>query len=164
MVLVRINVIVPKQALFDYGKFTSTVKDTLRRKTEPDLKRIFRGTTQGWKTQPEFKADHFSTNNTIGVQVFTTNAAYGIVNAGSPSHMIRPKNRGGFLRFQTGYSPATRPGSLSSGPYRRSGQFVAAQMVRHPGFRARKFDEQIVDVYSPIFAEDMAKTFEGGVP
>lgn len=164
MPTVRISVIAPTKALFDYNKWTGAVKDTLHRKTEPGLKNLFKGTTEGWKSQPDFIAHHFQTNSSIGVEVYTRDAIYGLVNAGSPVHLIRPRSRGGFLRFQVGYRSATRPGRLQSSAYRRFGMWIGTNQVRHPGFAARKFDEQIAEAYGPTFVEDMQKTFAEGLP
>lgn len=164
MGLLRINVIVPKKPLFDFQAFSGAIKNMLRTKTEPDLRRIFRETTSGWKEQPEFTAHHFQGPSSIGVQVYTRNGVYGLVNSGSPAHLIRPRRRGGLLKFQPGYNSATRPGSLHSRAYRRFGQVVTASQVRHPGFEARKFDEQIVDTYTSVFAEDVERAIERGIP
>lgn len=160
---IRINVIVPKKALFDKARFIDEVKSIMHRKTEPELRAMFQGTTQGWKEQPDFVSHHFQTSSVIGVQVYTMDSVYGMVNAGSPAHLITPRNSG-FLRFQVGYRSATRPGSLSSGSYRRFGAFVSTQRVRHPGFEARKFDEQIGEEYGDTFVEDINGAMARGIP
>lgn len=161
---IRINVIVPKNKVFDYEKVVREIKRVMHESTEPDLRDYFEDTTEGWKKEPLFFAHHFETNGSIGVQVYTSDSVYGIVNAGSPSHLIRPKQRGGILRFQTGYRSATRAGSLKSGAYARSGSFITAPQVRHPGFEARRFDELIAKEYEPKFVEDMNKAFAVGKP
>lgn len=156
--------IAPSKSAFYYDKWVREIESKMRTKTEPDLRKYFKDTIIGWKTQPEFLAHHFKTNSSIGVQVYTSNRVYGIVNAGSPSHLIRPRQRGGILRFQVGYQSATKLGSLKSGPYRRSGITVTTLQVRHPGFKPRGFDELIADDYSPKFVKDMYETFTGGLP
>ena len=161
---IRINVIVPKKAIFDGNKWLAEVKNVMHSKTEPDLRGFFKGTTEGWKNQPDFLAHHFQQGDTVGVEVYTRDSVYGLVNAGSPAHLIRPRSRGGLLRFQAGYQSATRPGSLRSGPYRRFGAGIAAVQVRHPGFKARRFDEQIADEYRSVFQADIEKTFKAGLP
>lgn len=160
---VRIKVIIPQKALFNSGKFIAALKTHLRQKTDPDLKRFFKGTTEGWQKQPEFRAHHFETAQQIGVRVYTSDDIYGLVNAGSPPHLILPRNRG-FLRFQPGYSSATKPGSLRSRAYRRTGKTVKRGSVKHPGFAARKFNKQIKDAYTPTFENDVDKLVSKGLP
>lgn len=160
---ISIRVIVPKHPIFDKEKWLSAVEDVMRSKTEPDLRALFRTTTEGWQDQPEFRADHFRDSSKVGVRVYTTHSVYGMVNAGSKSHLIRPRKQGGSLRFQPGYIPSTRPGSLNSRASSRSGDFITSGQVNHPGFEARKFDEQIAESYGKTFQEDIDKTFASGI-
>lgn len=67
---------------------------------------------------------------------------------GTKSHVIRPKQQGGILRFQSGgkgsYQPRTRPIARSGGPGRvNRGETVYRRQVNHPGFPPRKFSETI---------------------
>lgn len=160
----RIRVIAPEKSLFYYDRWVREIEAKMHAQTEPDLRKYFKDTTTGWKSQPEFLVHHFKTHSAIGVQVYTNDQVYGIVNAGSPSHLIRPRQRGGILRFQVGYQAGTKPGSLKSRPYRRSGSIITKLQVRHPGFTPRSFDELIADDYAPRFARDMYETFTAGLP
>jgi len=62
---------------------------------------------------------------------------------GTRPHPITPKRPDGFLRFQTGYRPHTRPVARFGGPGQATGKVVYAKSVQHPGFPPRKFSESI---------------------
>jgi hypothetical protein len=62
------------------------------------------------------------------------------VDKGTLPHIIRPKQAGGRLVFQLGYSAFTRPianANVGNGTY--AGPTVIAQVVYHPGTEAREF-------------------------
>lgn len=161
---IRINVIVPKKPLFDKARFLSEVKSVMHKKTAPELRVIFKGTTEGWKDQPDFQEHHFQSGDTIGVQVYTRHNIYGLVNAGSPPHRIAAR-QGGRLAFQWGYISATKPGSLKSYRAIRAGSFIHTPVIRrHPGFEARKFDEQIAEEYRATFEQDVQQAVKASIP
>ncbi len=58
------------------------------------------------------------------IKVISTNPNTVFVNNGTPRHMIRPRRRGGFLKFNVG------------------GRTVYAREVDHPGFRGTHFMER----------------------
>lgn len=55
------------------------------------------------------------------IKVISTNPHTLYVHNGTPRHIIRPRRRGGFLRFQVG------------------GRVVYARVVNHPGYRGDPF-------------------------
>lgn len=68
------------------------------------------------------------------------------------AYEIRPKRRGGVLRFQTGYQPKTLPiGRANLVRGRPTGPWRSAKVVIHPGIRARKFTETFRDELRPEF-------------
>lgn len=156
MTRIRINVIVPQHKFSDRA-FVEAIKDKMRTKTIPDLKRIFGDTVEGWEHAPAFNSKQWDNSNEIGSSVFAdgSNAdIYALVSLGSPPHTITPKN-GGFLRFQPGYRAATSPGSLRSTAPQRFGGFVRSKGVSHPGHEARNFPQSIKREYEREFAQDM---------
>jgi len=140
------------------------IEKALRTKTGPDIKRNFEKTVSGWKHKPNWSVKLTNRSNYLSVSVWASgpNAdQYGLVNAGSPAHTISPKN-GGMLRFQPGYSAATKPGRLMSRSAQRSGAFISARDVSHPGFEGRKFDLAVAEETAPRFAEDIQDAIRFG--
>lgn len=94
------------------------------------------------KNRPQFRLSYklkeFSISTTAKVFVIQNNGV-------DHPYVIRPKSKR-FLRFK---------------PKRGNGGFVYARMVKHPGFKAQKFDEQAYDVmkhrYQKILNEELAK-------
>lgn len=158
MTQIRISVKVPEFVLnSSYVRFE--IRQKMRGKTGPDLRKEFKRTVEGWETSPDFAATVYDGGYTSVVcHVFPQGigtAQYVRVNEGSPAHLITSKSARGRLRFQTGYRPATRPRVIGSRSKGRFGDFVMKAAVQHPGFEGRKFDEVIAEEYYDIFAEDM---------
>jgi hypothetical protein len=157
MVAIRISIKIPS-SVFSTAGLVAAIEQAMKDKTAPHLKDLFGKTVQGWQNPPQWGEEQQTTQDRISMKVYATgnNAdQYGLVNFGSPPHSIYPKNPGGFLRFQPGYRPSTSPGSLNSRAFLRSGSFISAQSVAHPGFEARRFDETVAKEYEPMFQKDM---------
>jgi hypothetical protein len=156
---ISFNAIVPKDD-FDFRIVAREVIDTMKTVNKPEIKRLFEGTTDGWEDDVSFRGTVRAQQGAfirLLVQPVGKNAdLYSLVSKGSPPHRIEPRNAP-FLSFQTGYRPATKPGSLSSQRKARFGPFVQAQFVDHPGFEPRDFDIQIAEKYDPRFQETMAR-------
>ena len=151
-VRVSIEVTIPDRIIND-AAVRAEIKKAIKQKTAPDLRRTFKQTVAGWKRPPSFSQRFSNRANSLAVTVFASGARknqYAIVNFGSPSHRITPK-RGGLLRFRPGYRAATRPRVLSSRTKQRSGSFVTAGSVMHPGFQAREFDITVGKDVEPRF-------------
>lgn len=163
---VSVRVTVPKEILNE-----KTVRDALttkqRQKTGPEIKALFRQTTEGFRGKPTWNQTfvHNSDEVSVTVKTGTSKSAeiYALVNAGSPPHDIFPK-MGNWLRFQTGYTPASRPRYLWTHNYVRHGSFVRAEGVHHPGFEPREFDQEIAEQYSDTFTQDMQDAIKSAVP
>lgn len=155
---IRVTVTVP-ESIFRSQVLVDRIKSTMRQKTAPDLRNLFKKTTEGWEKKPGwFQKFNFSYGY-MATSVYAVGAAagtYALVNAGAKPHTIRP-SRSPFLRFQPGYRAATSPRILSSRAKTRYGNFISSQLVHHPGFEAREFDKTIAELYAPTFAEDMRK-------
>lgn len=156
MTSIRITVKVPEIVL-DSRFVVTRIKQAMRSKTGPDLQKEFKKTVEGWDSSPEFRATVYERSNSIHTHVFPSGPGttqYARVNAGSPAHIITPR-RGGMLRFQTGYRPATSPRVISSRAKARFGNVISTPIVRHPGFEAREFDVIIAEQYYETFVDDM---------
>lgn len=157
MTQIRIKVEVPEM-VFNSSAVHQAIKEKMRSKTGPDIKKEFEKTVDGWETAPDFRVTVYESVNSIITHVFPSGigtAQYVRVNEGVGPHLITPRRRGGRLRFQTGYRAATRPRVIGSRSKGRFGNEITALAVRHPGFEARKFDEVIADEYTPTFEQDM---------
>jgi len=151
------KVTVPKEIINSAEKMRE-IERALRTKTGPDIRTQFKKTTTGWKNKPDWSQKMTVRTSYLSVSVWASgpNAdQYGLVNAGSPRHEIRPKNSGGLLRFQPGYRAATRPGRLMSRSAQRSGDYMSTPVVRHPGFEGRAFDEAVAEEVAKRFADDI---------
>jgi hypothetical protein len=163
MVEIKMNVTVPDEIIND-AQMRKQIEKALRTKTGPDIRRNFQKTTEGWTHKPSWSQKFTSRTNFLSISVWASgpNAnQYGLVNAGSPAHRISAR-RGGLLRFQPTYRAATKPGRLSSRSPQRSGAFMSARSVNHPGFEGRRFDETVAKVVAPQFAKDIQEAVQAG--
>jgi len=154
---VQVTVTAP-ETLLNEAVILEKIKQTLRNKTAPDLRKQFDKTVAGWKHPPNFSQKFKFQRDYLSATVYASGPnkkQYAIVNYGSPAHIIRPKRRGGLLRFQPGYRAGTRPKILSSRAPIRSGDFVTSREVHHPGFEAREFDVAVAEEIAPRFAQDI---------
>lgn len=124
------------------------------RKIGNDMKRDFEATTATWKHKPVFEMNVSTKGQGPAVLVGTDDEIYGYVNDGTKPHDIYPVNAK-MLRFQSGYAAKTSPGVIGSGGGGASGSMVFSRHVRHPGTKARKFDEIIAKKWQPKFKREM---------
>jgi len=131
------------------------------------MKMDFEATVKTWKNKPKFKVV-IGLKKAIGPEVLvgTDDEIYGYVNDGTEEHDIwagfyTGKSTKKVLSFQWGgkgsYRPKTTPrviGSKAGGP---TGPRVARPYVRHPGTKARHFDEEIEKKQRPRFKRRMEK-------
>ncbi len=163
MPFIEITVTVPKE-IVNVEKVRQAIIDAQERKTKPALIRLFGRTVDGWDHRPQFVSRRIDTSSQLGIKVYPIgpNAdQYSLVNQGSPRHVIRPR-RARLLRFRPGYKAGTRPKSLSSTHYQRSGDLVTAREVHHPGFEAREFTQTIADEHKSDFEHDMQQAIADG--
>lgn len=136
------------------------ILDAMRKNTVPEVKRLFRGTTQGWKNPPNWSEKYTDSVDEISATVWASGAnkkQYGYVNFGTDPHPITPK-RAKLLRFQSGYSASTKPGSLISHANTRFGPFQSYRAVNHPGIKEpREFDKQVAYKIAPQFQDDIRR-------
>lgn len=151
---ITLHVTLPKNKFAD-KKWRSELKKAMKI-TGRDLKGLFSKTTFGWSKKPDFRVSYSDINNAMFVTVTPEgpNAAiWELVNVGAKPHMI-PNEFNKILKFKPGYKASTTPGSLMSRRKARSGNFVFAKYVSHPGFEARRFTETIAETYEEQFGEN----------
>lgn len=157
---IKITVKVPDLTLFAGQVFVDRVARQQREKTAPRLKELFEKTTKGWEHDVRFVQHQEIRSYSISMTVSTTNWRYVLVNSGSPSHPIFPRRRK-MLRFQRGYTAATRPRILDSRAKVRSGGYEDYESIpNHPGFKPREFDQVIAETHEPEFERDMQEAFD----
>lgn len=127
--------------------------------TSTELKQSFEGVVKNWKTKIKFRRVMKYTSTLIEGRVQAVGATKKIwqyVDEGTKPHDITPKGDAP-LRFQTGYSPRTRPrmgntppaGNVGSGT--SSGAWVSTRKVHHPGTKPRQFAKTFEANMSPSF-------------
>ena len=155
-VSIQVNVTVP-EILLNSDVIRLKIENAIRQKTIPDMKTQFRKTVQGWRHAPDFSQKLESASDHISGAVWASGSnknQYALVNYGSPPHTILPR-RAPMLRFQPGYRAGTRPRMLSSHSPQRSGDYISAYSVNHPGFEARQFDQAVAEEIAQQFASDI---------
>lgn len=138
--------------LFDQRRFTAVMENA----GEMAAKAIlidYRVTHQTWVTNPAFKIERKAQ---FEWHIYTENAIYGYVSGGTRPHEIRPKNPGGVLAFQTGYTAKTVPRVIMSRQGGASGPTVTAKVVQHPGFPGRDFEDVIGEKWDREFPKQVA--------
>lgn len=156
-VSITVTVTTPKRK-FGNKKWLDELARVQRQTSVPRLKKLFQKTVFGWSNKPDFGWTQIRTSDTMSIKMYPQGQyadIWNLVNAGAPPHVITPKKQGGFLRFKSGYRPATIPGQLQSRRAYRSGDTVKAYLVNHPGFVARDFPSLIADEYENPFMGDM---------
>ena len=161
---IKISVKVP-ETILGSAIIRNQIERVMRRKTGPEIKRLFGKTVEGWNKKPDFSARFVNRQDLVSVKVWATGRyknKYALVNFGSPKHIITPRKRG-FLHFQSGYDAATKPRTLSSHASSRYGVPIRTQRVSHPGFDAREFDAVIAERIAETFSDDIQKAIGIGV-
>lgn len=134
MVSIIIKPIIPKGKVPDLEQL---VKTELRREVV-NVKRELALPTRRWKHKVTFYEKQPSGAQSSGVEIGTTDKAYGWVDKGTKPHTIRPKTAKA-LSFNSQFRPKTKPDSLNSSAGRNAPPKVFAMVVRHPGTKARGF-------------------------
>jgi hypothetical protein len=139
---VTVKAIVPTSPVFD-TKLTARLLELAVNATADAVQRDFQRTVTTWKRRPPFAIRRARVVGTDVVAfVGTDNDIYGYVTRGTRPHVIRPV-RAKTLKFRTGYRAKTSPGFIGARPGGAFGSLVSAREVRHPGTKARNFEETI---------------------
>jgi hypothetical protein len=109
-------------------------------------------TTEGWSERPTFVGIPSKADNKIRVRISITGAGekkWIWVNYGTQEHPIAVTEEGKKMPIRS-YAPKTSVGTLSQNP--GGGKYGAIRAmsvaVTHPGIKARRFDQVIVQKYS----------------
>jgi hypothetical protein len=94
--------------------------------------------------------------------ITTGDGIYTMLNAGTKAHAIRPR-RAKRLSFSGPFRPKTLPKTIFSGPGYIGGIVFYPMRVRHPGTKARKWDETIAKKWRKPFAQMVQQRINAAV-
>lgn len=78
-------------------------------------------------------------------------------------YVIEPKQPGGMLKFQSGYSARSAPGAkIGQGTGQSFGDWVSKRSVIHPGIPPRGFTDKVVEELEPDFVTRMQEAIARG--
>jgi len=158
---VKVTVFVPKN-IFLTNEMVAEMARVQNSKTAPEVKKLFRQTVNGWEHDVSFGSLHRTTPNYIATYIFPTGGnkdLYALVSMGAKPHPI-PTSGTTRMVFQPGYTASTRPHSIISSGKKRSGNFITAYKINHPGFKGRMFNQTIKVLYGGIFYRDMVNVIK----
>lgn len=132
----------PKQ-LFNVAGIASDIK-AARKTVADEIEKDYKATVRTWKNKPTPTQEEVSDEAT-NVGVDESEKIYGYVDRGTRPHIIRPK-RAKFLFFAGGgqFKPKTSVGVIGSSAGNRGTRDTFSKGVNHPGNKARKFTEAIL--------------------
>ena len=126
---------------------------------KPHFIKAFERVVCNWEHKPEFKARKYVRANSIAVYVFPAGQYKKIwkyVSAGTKGPYKIPKTGPGYLAFQIGYKPKTKPPGKFGGPGVATGPWIRGVMqVEHPGIKAREFEKTIADDERDWYSREM---------
>lgn len=146
----RLEVITPKgKRLLDAARMLAEI-EKVRKETATDILNDYKKTTATWKHRVQW----YSTRRGNDYHIGTKDEIYGFVEGGTRPHEILPKRKGGRLRFfRTGFRPKSRVGYIASyAGATANADLTYSKGVHHPGTKARKFSEKIVEKWRKEWA------------
>jgi hypothetical protein len=158
--------IIVEHNLEDWRKALAAIPIEVRREAMPkvakhvgrEMLRRFRRTVASWRRRPRFEVIEEATPTSLAVLGGTDSEIYKYVDLGTRPHIIEPRGAGYPLRFQSAYTAKTTPGVIGSQAGGPSGPFVSAYRVRHPGTKARRFSEMILQEVRQLGYKMFVKT------
>lgn len=150
--------ILPRKAIIDVARHRQAIGDVLD-KTAEDIRKDFLKTVATWEHEVTFTIE---VPDAYVRTVSTADSIYGMLNAGTPPHLIFPRNKT-MLRFNTPFQAKTVPQSISSGPGSVGSQTVFSRGVAHPGTKARDWDLTIALKWLDIFPKRMQQAIRKAV-
>lgn len=155
----------------DWEAIRREVERELDSAVKPELIKRLSEVTADWKHQVTFNARKRVTPSEIKVYVFpvSNKDIWTFVSKGTTGGYQIPRNppaksRDGLLHYQSVYDARTAPGGkygLGSG--QKSGAWVSAKVVTHPGVKAREFEEAIAKEYQGEFTRLMENAMRRGI-
>lgn len=142
--------IVPRKPILDVARHRAAINEVLNVAAH-DVRDDFLKTVATWEHEVTFVIE---VPDDYVRRVSTADEVYGMLNAGTPEHLILPRN-GRFLRFNTPFQAKTVSQSIMSGPGSVGSQTVYSKGVVHPGTKARDWDTTIAVKWLDIFPRRM---------
>lgn len=137
---VKLTPIQPKRNPFGSPSQIQKLVDGVLDDQADDAKKLVESIVGNWsaKSKPKIRVTKSRSERVTHIE----GEIYGFVDLGTRPHIIKVR-RARFLKFQSGFTPKTLPGKMSSGKGGRSGGFVFRRQVHHPGSKARGFTKAI---------------------
>jgi len=155
-----------RRALVNAPVVKKVLEDAMEQTIKPHYIKEFNKRVADWKHKPQFKARKQITTDFIKLDVFPTGAHTNLwiwTSRGTKPHTIKPV-KAPYLRFQLQYNARTQPiDRYGVGDGKAHGDLVATLSVRHPGTKARKFEESITDQQKTWFAKQIDNAFRRGI-
>lgn len=148
------SAIIQKEYQKVYNACLQAVKNT-----SDDLQSTGRDTVREWNNRPDFGEELLYDENRIEATIKPKGnkrviQIFQYVDKGTKPHIIMPKVKGTYLKFQTGYSARTVPvAKYNVGIGRSFGAWVSKAYVNHPGSKPRKFLETYLNELIPSFQQ-----------
>ena len=143
------------------------IEDGTRSRVQPLVTKRLEIIVANWKHSPEFKAKEKSTANSFIIHIFPTGDGtdqWRWVSLGTKGPYPIPKAGPGYLAFQLGYQPKTKPKGQFGGPGKATGPWRRGVMqVKHPGIKPRKFEESVIEQSAPWFNKTMASIVDDAI-
>lgn len=130
----RFRTIIPK--LLPAKVFTDAFEKASRG-MEKDVKAAFDDRVSQWKHKPVFRGYVRVDSKGALISVTTQDEIFKFVDEGTVPHIIKPKGRGYPLHWVD----------------KSSGEDRFAYLVHHPGFKGRKFSEEIFEIWTGLMPD-----------
>lgn len=127
-----------------------------------------------WQSKPRFVGQVIMLPDYTEVRVnvagnmkkifFYVDQGTGLYGPKKSPYPIVPKTPGGMLKFQTGYSARSQPGAkIGMGTGERTGDWVSAKAVMHPGIKPRDFTKKVIEELNPDFYDRISDAIATGI-
>ena len=155
----------------DWNAIRQELEKTIDNEVKPALIKKFNDVVADWQHKVSFKARKQITRAEIKVYVYpvANKDIWVFVSRGTRGGYQIPKNppassRDGLLHYQAVYDARTQPrGRYGLGSGQKTGPWVSARTVIHPGVKAREFEEVIAEEYKKEFSRVMENAMRRGI-
>lgn len=147
---------------------------TAARDTARDLANWLTIAVREWEHKPRFAGRIDVNRDFIEVKVdvagnaklifFYVDKGTGLYGPKKSAYEIKPKQPGGMLKFQTGYSARSAPGAkIGQGTGEHFGEWISKKSVLHPGIRPRNFEKVAIEELTPDFYDRISDAIAAGI-
>lgn len=134
---------------------------TQLKKEGSTLKGLYNRTVSTWKNKPDFTIEILAK---YSLEVGTENQIFEWVDKGTRKNYPIPKNPLPYpLRFNSNFTPKTKPNVLKSFAGSSSPPVVRPMQVIHPGIKPRNFSDKIKKSYERRFKENLDKAIRDAI-